>query len=66
MFPLWLPHPSTGVDRACCLHQLLQSFIPMLLASLGSDSLTLTGRLSSMPWLAAAVVGMMAGVTADR
>lgn len=44
----------------------LQNFIPLLLSSLGSGSLALTGRLSSQPWLAAAVVGMMAGTAADR
>lgn len=43
----------------------MQSFIPLLLSSLGSGSLALTGRLSSQPWMAAAVIGMMAGTASD-
>eukprot|EP00775_Hariotina_reticulata_P008736 gene8736-8916_t len=44
---------------------LFQSFLPMYIASLGSQGLRVTGQLSSMPWLAAAVAGMMAGAAAD-
>jgi hypothetical protein len=44
----------------------LQNWMPLYMASLGSQGLAVTGRLSSMPWLAAAVVGMLAGSAADR
>jgi hypothetical protein len=48
-----------------CGFFLFQSFLPMYVASLGSQGLRVTGQLSSMPWLAAAVAGMMAGAAAD-
>uniref|UniRef100_A0A383VPL3 Major facilitator superfamily (MFS) profile domain-containing protein n=1 Tax=Tetradesmus obliquus TaxID=3088 RepID=A0A383VPL3_TETOB len=44
---------------------LMQNWMPLYMASLGSQGLAVTGRLSSMPWLAAAVAGMLAGSAAD-
>jgi MFS family permease len=44
---------------------LLQNWLPLYLASLGPQALVETGRLSSMPWLAAALVGMLMGSASD-
>uniref|UniRef100_A0A383WD31 Major facilitator superfamily (MFS) profile domain-containing protein n=1 Tax=Tetradesmus obliquus TaxID=3088 RepID=A0A383WD31_TETOB len=45
---------------------ILQNWIPMYLASLGGQGLAVTGGLSSIPWLAATLVGPLAGQAADR
>ncbi|KAF8059183.1 NDK1 [Scenedesmus sp. PABB004] len=46
---------------------LLQNFLPSYVRSLGGggESAALAGRLSAAPWLAAAVVGMLAGSVSD-
>jgi hypothetical protein len=51
---------------SCVCFVALQNWMPLYMASLGSQGLAVTGRLSSMPWLAAAVAGMLAGSAADR
>lgn len=45
---------------------ILQSWIPMYLQSLGVGSLGNAGLLASLPWLAAAGVGAVAGSFADK
>jgi len=42
------------------------NFLPAMLYSFGQQSLAATGRLSSVPWMAAALVGLVAGNVADR
>jgi hypothetical protein len=44
---------------------LMQNWLPMYVSSLGPQALAETVRASSMPWLAAALVGMVAGSTSD-
>lgn len=44
---------------------LAQNWLPAYVRSLGAPGLAITGRLSALPWLAAAVVGMAAGSVAD-
>lgn len=44
---------------------ILQNWIPMYLASVGGQSLAVTGGLSSLPWLAATFAGPLAGKQAD-
>ena len=44
---------------------LMQNWLPMYVSSLGTQALAETGKASSMPWLAAALVGMVAGSMAD-
>ncbi|PRW59116.1 putative anion transporter chloroplastic [Chlorella sorokiniana] len=45
---------------------ILQSWLPTLLASLGLSHLPTIGLLSSLPWLATAIVSIAAGGLADR
>lgn len=49
-----------------CGFFLFSSWIPSYVASLGQQSLASTGRLSSLPWLAAALTGVVAASIADR
>lgn len=44
---------------------ILQNWIPMYLSSVGGQSLAVTGGLSSIPWLAATLVGPLVGRQAD-
>lgn len=45
---------------------ILQSWLPTLLASLGLGHMRALGLLSSLPWMAAALVAVAVGGLADR
>jgi hypothetical protein len=56
-------------QRRCCSAADPASHVALpcsYVATLGQQTLATTGAISSLPWLAAAVVGVFAGVGADR
>jgi hypothetical protein len=54
---------TTPEKLHCCRFFILQNFIPTFLATIGGpgQGLAITGGLSCIPWVAAALVGPLAG-----